>query len=177
MTRASLRVRHGPESKRQVPSPRTQVFACTDQSSDCKTRTNSSQTDGSRRYRHRCRCCSMKSVVLTRVAALAAGVLVSGSSVAALSESEIIAKEIEWMKKSLQYFQHGFGQEAQTILSRDLLASYGDQLFEIPGPAPRPPPSPIATPVPPTTETMTGRVDVPVLSRTLLRGKTGISAG
>jgi hypothetical protein len=177
MTRASLRVRHGPESKRQVPSPRTQVFARINQSSDCKTRTNSSHTDGSRRRRRRCCCYSMKSVVLSRVAALAAAVLVSGSSVAALSESEIIAKEIEWMKKSLRYYQHGFGQEAQTLLSRDLLASYGDQLFEIPGPAPRPPPSPIAAPVPPTTEMMTGKVDVPGLSRRLLRGKIGISAG
>lgn len=169
MTRASLCVRHGPESKRQVPTRRTQVFACTNQTSDCKPRTN---TDGSRR--RRC-CCSMKSGVFSWVAL--AAVLASGSSVAALSESEIIAKEIEWMKKSLRYYQHGFGQEAQTLLSRDLLATYGDQLFEIPGPAPRPPPSPIATPAPPTTETMTGRVDVPGLSRTLLRGKTGISAG
>jgi hypothetical protein len=81
------------------------------------------------------------------------------------------------MKKSLRYYQHGFGQEAQTLLSRDLLASYGDQLFEIPGPAPRPPPSPIAAPVPPTTEMITGKVDVPGLSRRLLRGKIGISAG
>jgi hypothetical protein len=53
---------------------------------------------------------------------------------AALSERQIIEKEIEWMKKSMQYYQHGFSEKI--VLSRDVfVAASGDRdhpLFQIP---------------------------------------------
>jgi hypothetical protein len=108
----------------------------------------------------------------------------SATVTALLSESEIIAKEIEWMKKSLRYYQNGFGETARTMLSRDLLASYGDQLYEIPGPAPPPPPRPPRPPIiimptiptPPSKRSnMIPDGDNSVLPRRSLRGKSGDS--
>jgi hypothetical protein len=133
----------------------------------------------------------MKSTIILVALFLAVVVSHNGSTVTALlSESEIIAKEIEWMKKSLRYYQNGFGETARTMLSRDLLASYGDQLYEIPGPAPPPPrPQPptiilptmltmptmptMPTPPPPSKRNNMIPDEDPGLTRRSLRGKTG----